>query len=229
MSTNPKQYNYLHKKRKHKGSGSPSSTSGSQAPTGVQFSRLAPHATISVPPLFMFILGALGILFGVACNMLQWFSTFTAMMDIMTPNGSVVNNASQPYKYLIAALIATAVQFGLLLIIFKIDHRWKKNAGGKPIPVAAQLQGYGAATIEVVQHMDIVSLYGIGSFVIDTIGDFIFVSGILAGLDPTTQMFMTFIYAAALYCLSTVAFVRSIEYVWSGIAATAHFLKQSQP
>ena len=37
---------------------------------------------------------------------------------------------------------------------------------------------------------------------------------------------VTFIYAASLYALSTVAFVRSVEYIGSGLAATAKYLKQ---
>src|SRR5438270_431156 len=109
MSTHPRQFNYLKKKKKHQGTSAPSSGGNPGSSTAKQFSRLTPDSNIHVPPLFMFV------------------------------------------------------------------------------------------------------------------------SRILQNLDTTTQMFMTFFYAAALYCLSTVAFVRSVEYVWSGIAATAQLVKRAGP
>jgi hypothetical protein len=34
-------------------------------------------------------------------------------------------------------------------------------------------------------------------------------------------VFLIFIYAVALYALSTIGFVRSLEYVWSGFTSVA--------
>ncbi len=88
------------------------------------------------------------------------------------------------------------------------------------------MKGYGAAAIEVVQHVDVVTVYGLLSFGLDSLGDYTFIAGILQGLDFPSTLFVTFIYATSLYALSTVAFVRSVEYIGSGLAATAKYLKQ---
>jgi hypothetical protein len=216
-----KPFNYLHKKKeKHKSSAGPSPQQNKQ------FSRLRPDVSIHVPPIAMYILGGLGVVFGFGANCWQWFTTFSAMMDIMTPNGTRVNNASQPLKYAVAAIIATAMQFGILLLIFKIDTRWKKNTYGLNVSPLDKMKGYGAAAVEVVQHVDVVTVYGLLSFGLDSLGDYTFIAGILQGLDFPSTLFVTFIYAASLYALSTVAFVRSVEYIGSGLAATAKYLKQ---
>jgi hypothetical protein len=216
-----KPFNYLNKKRdKNKGSAGPSPQQNKQ------FSRLRPDASIHVPPIAMYILGGLGVVFGLGANCWQWFTTFSAMMDIMTPNGTRVNNASQPLKYAVAAIIATAMQFGILLLLFKIDTRWKKNTYGMNLSQIDKMKGYGAAAVEVVQHVDVVTVYGLLSFGLDSLGDYTFIAGILQGLDFPSTLFVTFIYATSLYALSTVAFVRSVEYIGSGLAATAKYLKQ---
>src|SRR5260370_26377337 len=106
----------------------------------------------------MDILGRVGVVFGLGATFWQWFTTFSAMMDIMTPNGTRVSNASQPLKYVVAAIIATAMQFGMLLLLFKIDTRWKKNTYGTNLSPIDKMKGYGAAAVEVVQHVEVVSV-----------------------------------------------------------------------
>ena len=216
-----KPFNYLNKnKNKNRGGGGPSSQQHKQ------FTRLKPDSSIHVPPIAMYLLGGLGVVFGLGANCWQWFTTFSAMMDIMTPNGTRVSNASQPLKYVVAAIIATAMQFGILLLLFKIDTRWKKNTYGMNLSPIDKMKGYGATAIEVVQHVDVVTIYGLLSFGLDSLGDYTFIAGILQGLDFPSTLFVTFIYATSLYALSTVAFVRSVEYIGSGLAATARYLKQ---
>src|SRR5260370_12602251 len=148
------------------------------------------------------------------------------MMDIMTRNGTRVSNASKPLKYVVAAFMATAMLFDILVLPFKIDTRWKKNTYGTNLSPIDKMKGYGAAAIEVVQHVDVVTVYGLLSFGLDSLGDYTFIAGILQGLDFPSTLFVTFIYATSLYALSTVAFVRSIESIRSATAATPKHLKQ---
>src|SRR5258708_10673687 len=115
--------NYLNKK-KNKGGGNPPPQQNKQ------FTRLKPDSSIHVPPIAMYLLGGLGVVFGFVANCWQWFTTFRAMMDIMAPNGTRASNTTQPLKYVVAAIIATAMQFGILLLLFKIDTHWKKNTHG---------------------------------------------------------------------------------------------------
>ena len=189
-----------------------------------QFTRLTPDASSHVTPIAMYILGGFGVLTGLLANGWQWFTTFSAMMMVMTPSAKQFNNSNQPLKYVIAAIIATAMQFGILLLIFKIDNRWKKDTYGQQLDASQKMKGYGVAFVEVVQHIDVVTAYGLTSFAIDTFGDYTFVAGVLSGLDFYTTVFITFLYAAGLYCLSTIVFVRCIEYIGSGLAATARTL-----
>src|SRR5260370_6234887 len=213
------QINYLNKKKK-RGGGNPPPQQNKE------FTRLKPDSSIQVPPIAMYLLGGLGVVFGFGANCWQWFTTFSAMMDIMAPNGTRVSNTSQPLKYVVAAIIATAMQFGILLLLFKIDTRWKKNTYGLNLHPIDKMKGYGAAAIEVVQHVDVVTVYGLLSFGLDSLRHYTFIPGILQGIDFPSTLFVTFIYAASLYALSTVAFVRSVEYIGSGLAATAKYLKQ---
>ncbi len=56
------------------------------------------------------------------------------------------------------------------------------------------------------------------AFVIDTLGDFTFIAARTASADASTSAFLVFLYAVALYALSTLAFVRSWEYLWAASA-----------
>src|SRR5260370_13451552 len=120
------------------------------------------------------------------------------MMDIMARNGTRVSNTSQPLKYVVAAIIATAMQFGILLLLFKIDTRWKKNTYGLNLHPIDKMKGYGAAAIEVVQHVDVVTLYVLLSFGLDSLGDYTFVSPLLQGLDFPPTLFVPSTYLATL-------------------------------
>ncbi len=123
---NRKPFNYLNKK-KNKGGGGPPPQQHKQ------FTRMKPDSSIHVPPIAMYLLGGLGVVFGFGANCWQWFTTFSAMMDIMTPNGTRVSNASQPLKYVVAAIIATAMQFGILLFC---SYSSRSIPGGRRTPTA---------------------------------------------------------------------------------------------
>jgi hypothetical protein len=193
-----------------------------------RFKRSMPDQTIHHPAGFMFFLGGMGVFFGAATNIWQMFTTFSAMWDIMNPQGSRVDQRNQPMKFAIAAIIAVGSQLGLMMLTFKIDTRWKHNMTGATSTKSEAAKGYAATAIEVVQHVDLISAWGLLSFVIDTIGDFVFVSGILQGIGAIPQIFITALYAIFLYSLSTIAFARSVEYIWSGLAATAKYVAQQQ-
>jgi hypothetical protein len=190
--------------------------------------RSAPDATVHHPPGFLFLLGGLGTTSGVVTNFWQGFTTFSAMWDLETPNGSIVDHRTDSMKFGIAFIIAFGSQLGLLLLTFKVDRQWKQDiAGGKQQKGGAR--GYVAAAIEVVQHVDLVTAWGTLSFVIDTVGDYVFVSNILAGIGTVPQIFLTALYAIFLYALSTIAFSASIQLFWAALAASAKYAAQHRP
>jgi len=211
--------NYLNKHAKHTGN----NTSGPGV--GQSFSRQMPDRTIHHPPIAMYVIGGGGVLLGLATNGWQMFTTFIAFWSLLNPNGTPVDVGKQPMDCMICALIAVSFQFSLILLVFRIDTTWKRKT-------AANGKGKGTAfrstAIEIVQHVNLVMVWGALGFVVDTVGDYTFVSVYTARLDPATAIFIVFLYAIGLYALSTIAFVRSIEFLWAGFRA-ADTIKAQRP
>jgi hypothetical protein len=65
----------------------------------------APDVTVHHPPGFLFLLGGLGTMSGVVTNFWQGFTTFSAMWDLETPNGSIVDHRTDSMKFGIAFII----------------------------------------------------------------------------------------------------------------------------
>ena len=90
-------------------------------------------------------------------------------------------------------LIATCVQYFLQMLVFKIDKHWRaERADGKSKGGAM----FGAA-VHIVHQTDIVTILSTMAFIVDTVGDFTFIS------LYTSNIFLIFAYAVALYAFST--------------------------
>ena len=215
-------YNYLKKKPK-------SSGKSSGGPTRV-FVRQAPDETVHVAPGAMYLIGGSGILLGFAANGWQVVTTFTAFWMMFNPPNTPVDVQKQPAIFCICGLISVSFQFALAMLTFRLDTTWKKHriAGSSPVGNAGNAQAVKSTAIEMIQHVSLVMVWGGLGFVADTIGDFTFIGAYTARLDPTTQTFIIFMYAVSLYALSTIAFVRSIEYMWAGFAASRNLREQGQ-
>jgi hypothetical protein len=119
--------------------------------------------------------------------------------------------------FAICGLISFSFQLALMFLVFRLDKTWKKNkAQGESSGKAAR-----DAVVEIVQQTDLVLIWSLLGFVVDTVGDYTFISLYTGNTDTVTAIFLIFMYAVALYALSTIGFVRSLEYVWSGFAAVA--------
>lgn len=119
----------------------------------------------------------------------------------------------------ICFLIAFSFQFALLFLVFRLDTKWKKQqTGGTAGKKKGTMRNYGYAAIEVVQQLGLFAIWVGLAFVIDTLGDYTFIAARTVAADASTSAFLIFLYAVALYSLSTLAFVRSIEYLWAASA-----------
>ena len=218
------QRNYLHKK--HGGASGGSNGRSSSGPTRV-FVRQMPDQTVHTPPGAMYIIGGLGVLLGFGANIWQMITTFTAFWTMFNPKGTPVDPGKQPAIFMICGLIAVSFQFALIMLVFRLDTTWKKHrvTGGAP-GVKGTAQAMRSTAIEVVQHVNLVVIWGGLGFVVDTIGDYTFIAVYTATLDPVTSTFIIFCYAVGLYALSTIAFVRSIEYLWAGFAAADNLKRE---
>ncbi|MBV8822760.1 MAG: hypothetical protein JO123_08220 [Ktedonobacteraceae bacterium] len=215
--------NYLHKKGQQQ-----------HGPNTTRvFVRQMPDTTIHHPPGAMFFIGGLGILAGLAANVWQFITTFTAFWTMFNPRGTVIDPGKQPVLFVICGMMAFSFQFALMMLVFRLDTTWKKHhvtgqTAGIKEQAQAKVQQFKSTTVEIVQHVNLVVIWGALGFVVDTIGDYTFIAIYTTTLDPPTSTFIIFCYAVALYALSTVAFVRSIEYVWAGFAASDNLREQRQ-
>jgi hypothetical protein len=194
--------------------------------------RNLPDQTIHHPPGAMFTIGVLGVLAGIGTNVWQMITTFTAFWTMFNPKGSAVDPGKQPVVFIICGLIAVSFQFALMMLVFRLDTTWKKHKVTGQGSGHAQAQGnklvqqFKSTAVEVVQHVSLVTIWGALGFVVDTIGDYTFISVYTGNLDLPTAAFIIFCYAVGLYALSTVGFVRSIEYIWAGFAAKDNLKEQ---
>jgi hypothetical protein len=215
--------NYLKKKNSHK---------PDPKKTHVRFGHQLPDSTVHNPPGAMFFIGGLGILAGIAANIWQFITTFTAFWQMFNPKGTPVDTGKQPVLFVICGMMAFSFQFALMMLVFRLDATWKKHQVTGQVNVQQYSQAkraqFKSTAIEIVQHVNLVLLWGGLGFVVDTIGDYSFITTYTTALDPATSVFIIFCYAIALYALSTVAFVRSIEYLWAGFAAADHLKQQNQ-
>lgn len=212
-------YNYLNKKK-------PSSSNNSAGQKSRVYVRQMPDETVHTAPGAMYIIGGIGTFSGFAANIWQMVTTFTAFWFIFNPVGTAIDMQKQPVIFCICALIAFSFQFALTMLTWRLDTTWKKQnmrvavgSGG-----ADKVQAMRNTAVEMIQHVNLVLIWGALGFIVDTIGDYTFIQSYTAHLDSATQVFVIFIYAVALYALSTIAFVRSIEYITAGFAAAHNLL-----
>jgi hypothetical protein len=217
------QRNYLHKSSSSTSSGSSSAGGGAKTRP---FIRQVPDQTVHQPPGAMFLIGGLGVLAGFGANVWQMITTFTAFWTMFNPKGTPVDPGKQPAIFMICGLIAFSFQFALIMLVFRLDTTWKKHHIVGSNPLQSTKEAIRATAVEVVQHVNLVMVWGGLGFVVDTIGDYTFIAVYTAMLDPVTSTFIIFCYAVGLYALSTIAFVRSIEYLWAGFAASDNLKRE---
>jgi len=180
-------------------------------------SRSLPDQTVHQAPGALAVLGWLGVLAGFGSNLWQMYTTISAVYQMFTGSSTPALNPGD-VTFDICVLIAFSFQFALLFLVFRIDTRWKRQQSGGSGSKRRGLKGYGYAAIEVVQHLGLFAIWVGLAFVIDTLGDYTFIASRTGHADATTSAFLIFLYAVALYALSTLAFVRSIEYLWAASA-----------
>lgn len=204
----PRDYTHRFRSSSSGGSGGRSTSSNTISSGGHGPDRIVNH-----PPIILFGLGGFGFGMGLLTNLWQVFTTFIALWAMFNVGNNSPNwNAfwgRQPAISAVCILIATCAQYFLQLLVFKIDHGWKNEKSGGKSSGQAML----GSVVHIVQQAELVTILSVLAFIVDTVGDFTFIS------LYTTSMFIIFAYAASLYAFSTLGFVRGIEYLWAGWAA----------
>jgi hypothetical protein len=191
--------------------------------------RGLPDETVHQPPSAMAVIGAIGVIAGALSNGWQMATTIDGVFQMFTNGRHAITNFSSFFNfgnviYDVCFLIAFSFQSALIYLVFRIDTRWKRQQTGGTTGRRKRLgggqAGYGRAAVEVVQQLGLFGIWVGLAFVIDTLGDYMFISSrISPSVDATTAVFLIFLYAVALYALSTIAFVRAWEYLWASSKA----------
>lgn len=191
-----------------------------------------PDRTVHHVPGIMTLLGGLGVVAGIAANGWQMFTTMTALYQMFTGNASLPSLNLSNITFDICLFIAFSFQLALLFLVFRIDTRWKRQqtgtSGSRNKRGRGATRGYGFAAVEVVQHLGLFAVWVGLAFIVDTLGDYSFIASRTTYADPTSSAFLIFLYAVALYALSTLAFVRSIEYLWAAAAVQEQWHEQRE-
>ena len=180
--------------------------------------RGMPDETIHQSPAAMEILGWIALLGGIAANFWQMYTTISAVWQMFGAGTAPLPDFSN-MTFDICFLIAFSFQLALLFLVFRLDSRWKKQrSGGTTGKRKGGAKTTGYAAVEIVQQLGLFAIWVGLAFVIDTLGDYTFIAAKTVNADPTTSMFLVFLYAVALYALSTLVLVRAFEYLWSASA-----------
>jgi hypothetical protein len=209
----PQQTNFLNQQQQQQG--------------GVRMTRRLPDQTVHNPPGAMLTIGWIGVVAGLGGNGWQMLTTIFAFLLLFSAGREARINLGD-VTFWICALIAFSFQFALIMLVFRIDSVWKKhrvNGTGSKRHKAGSVR---STAVEVAQQVSLILIWGALAFVIDTIGDYTFIGSKTANLDAVTAAFIIFCYAVALYALSTIAFVRSIEYLWAGYAAADNLKRERE-
>jgi hypothetical protein len=192
-----------------------------QRPQNSKQTRRLPDNIVHNPPGAMLTIGWIGVFAGLGGNIWQMLTTIFAFL-LMFSAGRSWSIDPRDVTFWICLLIAFSFQFALTMLVFRIDTTWKKHkvdGSGSSKKHRGAGEALRATAVEIVQQVSLVIVWGALAFIVDTIGDYTFIGSKTANLDAVTAVFIIFTYAVALYALSTIAFVRSIEYLWAGYAA----------
>ncbi|HEY7415058.1 MAG TPA: hypothetical protein VH593_07685 [Ktedonobacteraceae bacterium] len=198
---------------------------GSSSTSSSARSRMqAPDQTTHQAPGCLITLGALVILVGTAGLCWQVFTTFSALWALLNPPGVPINYQAQPVIFIMCALISVSFEFALLMLVWRIDTAWKKRNAATPGDKEGRFK---SLAVEVVQHVDLMMVWGALGFIVDTVGDFLFVSLYAAHAGATYEILFIFLYVVSLYAVTTIGYVRAWEYVWAGLAVSRNIMNDS--
>lgn len=186
--------------------------------------RQAPDTTTHQAPGCLITLGIMVILVGTAGLCWQVFTTFSGLWMLLNPPGVPINYQAQPIVFIMCGLIAVSFEFALLLMIWRIDTQWKRHNAATP---DGKKEGrMKALAVEVVQHVDLMMIWGALGFLVDTAGDYLFVAPYVAHVGAAYQVIFIFLYIVSLYAVTTIGYVRAWEYVWAGMAASRNIANE---
>ncbi len=172
------------------------------------------------PPLWLFIVGGVEVLWGLITNFLQAGTSFTGLLgwqqqDTITGYGLTEGAkllVSRNLGFAIVALVlGVGAQIGIQVVNQQISRQWKQKR-------LVEHESTQQALVEVASNLNIGHLLGGVSYLICAVSDYMFITEIDSSGSFGAYIIMTF-WAVILACSSTYVLLDGVQRIWSGVLA----------
>ncbi|SRR6266496_2189985 len=172
------------------------------------------------PPLWLFIVGGVEVLWGLITNFLQAGTSFTGILgwqqqDTLTGYGMVEGAkllVSRNLGFAIVALVlGVGAQIGIQVVNQQISRQWKQKR-------VVEHESTQQALVEIASNLSIGHLLGGVSYLICAVSDYMFITEIDSTGSLGSYIIMTF-WAVILACSSTYVLLDGVQRIWSGVLA----------
>ena len=190
---------------------------------------------ITASPVLAIGLGGPGTLVGLFSNCWQVYTTQLGFLDMITERAGLFGflnimtttarlNTSSPIVTASNWLLAIAVQFGMIFFALRvkreIGHQYPAAQGSNK--VARGVNATKAAAVTILHNRDLMFYYGMGSFALDGLGDYAFVTTF------TGSVVYMFCYGLIIMMTSTIILAYAAEWFWVGIDAFINAVAQAK-
>ena len=172
------------------------------------------------PPLWLFIVGGVEILWGLITNFLQAGTSFTGILgwqqsDTLTSYGLAEGTKLLLAKNLgftvVALVLGIGAQIGIQVVNQQISREWKQKR-------VVEHESTQQALVQIAGNLSIGHLLGGVSYLICAVSDYMFITEIDSSGSFGAYMIMTF-WALILACSSTYILLDGVQRIWSGVLA----------
>lgn len=172
------------------------------------------------PPLWLFLLGGIEILWGACSNVFQVVTSLTGILgwqdhELIDKYGYVQGTQLELSRQfglvLVAIVLSVGAQIGIQAFTQQISRAWKERR-------VVEHESTRQALIEIVSSLSIGQLLGYASILICGWSDYMFVTQIDSTNSLGSYILMSF-WALILGCSSTYVLMDGIQRFWSGTLA----------
>lgn len=172
------------------------------------------------PPLWLFIVGAIEILWGATTNILQAGTSFTGILGWQQSDTLNSNGLTEGAKLLlsrnlgftvVALVLGIGAQIGIQVVNQQISKEWKQKR-------VVEHESTQQALVQIAGNLSIGHLLGGVSYLICAVSDYMFITEIDSSGSFGAYIIMTF-WALILACSSTYVLLDGVQRVWSGVLA----------
>ena len=178
------------------------------------------HDPVLQPPLWLFILGAIEILWGAVTNVIQAFTSIVGIVGWQQSDTIATYGILPGAKHLlannaefgiVACVLGVGAQIGIQVTSQQISRKWKQKR-------VEEHESVRQAMVEIVSSADVGNILGGISFLICAVSDYLFITDLLPSGSLGSYFLMTF-WGLILACSSTYVLIDGIQRVWSGVLA----------